>query len=152
MMKYLHENGCPWEADTCVNAAKRGNFEILKYCHENGCPWTDLTASKATTNNHFEILKYCHDNGCPWDIYHSVCLGAAKRGFMEILIYAIENGCVCDDEVYFAAAKARQYEIMIFLKERGYQPVNNFCCDGCAVQYGKYRYNHVCVQHIGKYL
>ena len=33
-LKYAHENGCPWDEDTCSEAT----FKCLKYAHENGCP------------------------------------------------------------------------------------------------------------------
>ena len=38
MLKYLHENGCPWDEGTCVAAAKGGHLDVLKYAHKNGCP------------------------------------------------------------------------------------------------------------------
>ena len=41
-LKYAHENGCPWNEDTCSNAAKNGHLECLKYLHENRCPWDNL--------------------------------------------------------------------------------------------------------------
>merc|ERR1712216_312363 len=34
MLKYLHENGCPWNEDTCSSAAQNGHLEILNYLHE----------------------------------------------------------------------------------------------------------------------
>ena len=36
-LKYLHENGCPWNEGTCSFVALRGHLECLKYAHENGC-------------------------------------------------------------------------------------------------------------------
>jgi len=38
-MKYLHENGCPWNEECCENASKTGHLEVLKYLHENKCPY-----------------------------------------------------------------------------------------------------------------
>ena len=38
LMKYAHENGCPWNATTCSFAAQNGHLDCLKYAHENGCP------------------------------------------------------------------------------------------------------------------
>jgi hypothetical protein len=37
-LKYLHENGCPWDEETCYVAALSGHLECLKYAQENGCP------------------------------------------------------------------------------------------------------------------
>ena len=38
MLKYAHENGCPWDERTCESAADYGHLDVLKYARENGCP------------------------------------------------------------------------------------------------------------------
>ena len=50
---------------TGVRAAKNGHLECLKYAHENGCPWDGETCSEAAENGHLECLKYARENGCP---------------------------------------------------------------------------------------
>jgi len=40
-LKYLHENGCPWNELSCEGASLYGNLEVLKYLHENGCRWNE---------------------------------------------------------------------------------------------------------------
>jgi hypothetical protein len=35
-LKYLHENGCPWDERACAAAARCDRLECLKYLHENG--------------------------------------------------------------------------------------------------------------------
>merc|ERR1711977_205804 len=67
LMKYLHEEGCPWGERTCQMAAKGGHLEMLKYAHEKGCPWNKKTCFSAAAGGHLEVLKYAHENGCPWD-------------------------------------------------------------------------------------
>ena len=66
-LKYSHENGCPWNEDTCSSAAQNGHLEILNYLHEEGCPWDTNTCAAAALGGHLECLKYAHENGCPWD-------------------------------------------------------------------------------------
>ena len=63
MLKYLHENGCPWDEETCAAAADNGHLDVLKYLHENGCPWDGRTWQNAAESTR-EWLK---DNGCPTD-------------------------------------------------------------------------------------
>ena len=41
MLKYAHENGCPWDERTSEHAAGRGHLDVLKYAQERGCPWDD---------------------------------------------------------------------------------------------------------------
>ena len=101
LLKYAHENGCPWDRSTCSSAAQNGHLECLKYLHENGCPWDDWTCSSAAFNGHLECLKYAHEIGCPWGVY--TCSNAAENGHLECLKYAHENGCpwdedTCDDQ------------------------------------------------------
>src|SRR6185295_9409014 len=33
------EKPCPWDESTAAWAAHEGHLECLKYLHENGCPW-----------------------------------------------------------------------------------------------------------------
>jgi len=40
-LKYLHENGCPWNENCCEYASRYGKLECLKYLHENGCTWNE---------------------------------------------------------------------------------------------------------------
>ena len=67
ILKYLHENGCPWDEDSCYNASENGNLEVLKYLHENNCPWNSNSSAAASHNKQLECLKYLHENGCPWN-------------------------------------------------------------------------------------
>ena len=63
MLKYAHENGCPWNEWTFVDAAERGDLEMLKYAHEHGCPWHERAYSEAAERGHDEVVKYLRENG-----------------------------------------------------------------------------------------
>ena len=70
MLQYLHENGCPWNSETCLYAADNGHLPALKYLHENGCPWDEGTCAYATVNEHWDCLQYAVDNKCDeWENY-----------------------------------------------------------------------------------
>jgi len=77
-LKYLHENGCPWNKEACSNAASGGQLECLKYLHENGCPWDYRTCDNAAKYSEWydnlECFKYAHENGCPGSSSHSYLL------------------------------------------------------------------------------
>ena len=86
MLKYAHEKGCKWNAETCKLAAKGGHMDVLKYAHENGCPWDRHTCGNAVWSGHVNVLEYALANGCPWDA--SECLRAAKtRGNAELVAW-----------------------------------------------------------------
>ena len=46
-------------------AAKNGHLDCLRYLHENGCPWNEDATWGAAENGHMDCLKYLHENGCP---------------------------------------------------------------------------------------
>ena len=58
LLKYAHENGCPWNNDICFNASRLGHLECLKYAHENGILWSSNISYVASHEGHLECLKY----------------------------------------------------------------------------------------------
>ena len=53
------------------------NKECLKYAHENGCPWNEETCHYAADNGHHtnkECLKCAHENGCTLGYFGNVRL------------------------------------------------------------------------------
>ena len=71
-LKYLHERGCPWNEETCQNAAEKGHLECLKYAHEHGCRWDELTCGAAAYVNEIECLRYAQDHGAPDSAHYVV--------------------------------------------------------------------------------
>jgi hypothetical protein len=67
MLKWLHENKCPWDAMTCAHAAACGNLEMLQWARGRGCPWDEETSEYAGVNEHLEVLKWAIENGCKWN-------------------------------------------------------------------------------------
>jgi uncharacterized protein YabN with tetrapyrrole methylase and pyrophosphatase domain len=78
----------------CSNAAENGHLNILKYLHENGCPWNKWTYIKATRHGHLNVLKYLHENGCPWD--ENICYWTVRNNHSHILKWIVAYGiCRC---------------------------------------------------------
>jgi len=88
-LKYAHEQGCPWNVNTCTMAAQSGHLECLKYAHDNGCPWDKGTCTMAAQSGHWECLKYAWENGCPWN--QKACEYAAKSKNLECLEYVVHH-------------------------------------------------------------
>jgi hypothetical protein len=42
----LHENGCPWDSDTCRYAANYKRWDCLQYAVDNKCPRWEKYAEK----------------------------------------------------------------------------------------------------------
>jgi len=56
-----------------------GQLDCLKYAHENGCPWDENTCKRAAINGHLACLTYAHENGCPWDKQECLRLATEYR-------------------------------------------------------------------------
>ncbi|KAL6075282.1 Ankyrin repeat domain containing protein [Balamuthia mandrillaris] len=76
---------------SCAIAASNGNLEMLKWLHEQGCPWDASTFDRAAVSGDLEVAKWMHAQGCPWEA--STCNTAAKEGHLDFLKWARENGC-----------------------------------------------------------
>ena len=49
MLKWLRDNGCPWNETVCVNCVEYHNFDIFQWAIENACVWGDETYHIART-------------------------------------------------------------------------------------------------------
>jgi hypothetical protein len=66
VLKYLHEEcWVPLTSKCCAVAAGEGKLKILKYLRENGCPWNKKTTEYALKHGHRDCYDYAVENGCP---------------------------------------------------------------------------------------
>lgn len=69
ILKYLREQGCPWDARVCKMAVTQGDLKILRYLREKipdgPCPWDSSVYQAAKAGNGLKCLKYLQENGCP---------------------------------------------------------------------------------------
>ncbi len=90
LLKWLREQGCPWNKNTCSYAAERGQLEVLKWAREHGCPWDEYTCHLAAREGHLELLKWAHENGSPTNkLPNSLVFIPASREMRE---WAHEKG------------------------------------------------------------
>ena len=55
-------NYCPWDSNTCTQAAARGHLELLKWARLNGCPWDANTYDKVEENGDPALMRYLEDD------------------------------------------------------------------------------------------
>ena len=53
-LKWARENDCPWDEETCTNAAEGGHLEVLKWARENDCPLDERTREFAASKGYVE--------------------------------------------------------------------------------------------------
>lgn len=46
-LQWARENGCPWNADTCAEAARGGHLVVLQWLRANRCEWDEWTCAEA---------------------------------------------------------------------------------------------------------
>ncbi len=77
---YLYQISCMPMA-ICDYAAKGGHLDALKWLREEGLPWNRLTCAHAAEGGHLTTLKWLWENGCSWD--EVACADAARSGSLE---------------------------------------------------------------------
>ena len=63
-LQWALQNGCPWDENTCKEAASGGHMGVLQWAHGNGCPWNEWTCSGAALGGHLEVLQWARENWC----------------------------------------------------------------------------------------
>jgi hypothetical protein len=61
-MKWLKENGFPWDESTFDYAAAFGNLDNMKWLKENRCPWNEWTFYFAAEFGNLDNIKWLKEN------------------------------------------------------------------------------------------
>jgi hypothetical protein len=94
----------PWDASTAVMTAAMDQLECLKFLRENGCPWNDDVFRAATGCAEMEVVEYLHEIGSPGE---TACEGAALAGSVERLEFLRARGYPWGGAFYHAATRGR---------------------------------------------
>jgi len=62
LLKYLHEQNCPWDSETTVTAIYSQNADILQFVCANGCPLPEHAMFVAATVGNVGAMAYLHDS------------------------------------------------------------------------------------------
>ncbi len=117
-MKWLREEGCPWDAKTFENAAEVGILENMKWLREEKCPWNAETFSRAVGNGNFDNMKWLREEKCLWDAEtFNTAVGVPEN--LEHVKWLKEEGCPWDKKtLQFAYFNCQNtFEIMKWLLE-----------------------------------
>lgn len=71
----------------------------------------------ASKRGHLDCLRYAHENGFDWDKW--TCEGAANGGHLDCLKYAHENGCEWDRSTFEGAARGGNLECLKYAHKNG---------------------------------
>ena len=125
ILKWIRENGWPWDGFICCNAAYHKYLKILKWARKNNYPWDETTCQYAIGNGHLEILKWARENGCYWN--WETCAHAARNGHLEMLKWFRKNNCPWNSRICLIAAINGHLKILQWAHENGYAMNKNEC-------------------------
>jgi hypothetical protein len=79
-------DGAGWSHDgrEIFRAVRSGHLDVLKYLHENGCPWHRYTTWAAVHKDRLECLMYAFNHGCPWSA-DTLTAAALGQGNLSLL-------------------------------------------------------------------
>ena len=62
LVKWLRNEGCPWDTIMCDYVVHHGHVKVLRWARENGAPWNAATRDRAAAE-----LGYTDDLG---NVFH----------------------------------------------------------------------------------
>jgi len=133
ILQYLFAVGCKLTDKIVESAAKNGHLPIIIWAREKGCKWGNACRA-AVEWNHLNILKWLrridrdvcglksNEKGiCRWD--EDVCYLAINYCYVDILEFALENGCKFSNRCYQYALESGNNSIIACVKKH-YSPKN----------------------------
>eukprot|EP00953_Heterococcus_sp_UTEX-ZZ885_P005015 3179-Heterococcus_DN1.PRE.7 len=129
-VKLLRNLGIVWDAQTPAFAAAAGHLHIVQYSQcqyseypgqivnlANKCPWNKTTCEAAAVNGYLDILVWAHENGCKWD--NKTFTKAAEGGHKHICEYLLAERCPWSYDAREAASREGHTELLQWLIEHG---------------------------------
>jgi hypothetical protein len=85
------EQGATISPSTYVSAVLEGRLNIVRFLHERGYAWDEHTVDHAVSEGHLDILDYALANGCPHDIARTIKRAIRYRK-TDVLRFLWETG------------------------------------------------------------
>jgi hypothetical protein len=129
---------CPWEEETCSEAARGGHLDVLRWlrAQDPPCPWEERTCHAASQDGHLDVLRWlrAQDPPCPWD--EDTCSAAAVGGHLDVLrwLRAQDPPCPWNELTFYAAAERGPLDVLRWL--RAQDPPCPWCAWTCGAAAG----------------
>ena len=138
-----------WNPDIKKKAAARGDLEALKWAlhqEKNMDKCLYVLSLNAASGGHLHVLEWLQaENGTSFYLDPQICVVAARAGKVEVLIWAVNNGCVWDRyNCCIAAIKRSKLKVLIWIKQQArhsspqlwYGNIGDLHLSVCAAQVG----------------
>lgn len=119
LLKWLLSHDYPVSRGTLNAAAGKGHLEVVRWLIDNNIQRPTIYAmSMAAYGGHLEVIKYLREKDCLWDYY--VIDSAAELGFLQIVVWLVENSCreLRPSAIYRAASRGH-LDIIKYLHSKG---------------------------------
>lgn len=94
-----------------------GNLDLMKHIYSKNCPMDNETTIEASRKGQLECLKWAIDNGCPYDY---ALRNAAHTGKLDCIKYLVEEKKECADLITVElAAESGSLECLQYLHSIG---------------------------------
>lgn len=101
VMRWLKDNGCPWDSHTFYGATH--DLDKMKWLKENGCPWDSTIFCKVASIGNLKNMKWLKENKCPWN--SSTFFNAARNGNLDHMKWLKENKCSWNTHMFNRASE-----------------------------------------------
>ena len=140
---------CKWDEWTIIEAARKGNLEILKYCFSKGCSCDEEESHlQAAAKGHLYCLRFLFDKVKPSrDTEKEVAIKAAGKGHTDIVKYLVEERKIPDEvkeSCVASATKLGRLDCIKYLVEEAKVPLNHWLSVGQA----RYHEHSECVNYL----
>ena len=151
LLKWAREvKHCEWDEKTILQAAFKGNLEMLKYCFSNECPCDEeKSCTLAAKGGHLDCLRLLFDKVKPSrETEKEVAIKAAGKGHTDIVKYLVEERKISEEVksecVYTAAKIDGHLNCLQYLVEEAKVPLDNWRYIASA----RYLKHHDCLNYL----
>lgn len=138
ILRYLREQGCPWNEETFAAAAGSGSFPVLRYLRKQGCPFDTTALTAAAKNGHSGVIKWLTEVvNCPRS--PDAIAMACRFGKLKLVKYMYNRIYPLDANATREAAKNNRMDILRYLFEQIEDPMAEDDLPLYAVQGGHIR-------------
>ena len=119
-LRYLHEQGCPWDQRVVLVSIGTGHLECLKYALSMDCtkPSDDICLQHAASFGQIEVLKYFQSKGANCNA-RTLEFAVYPNGTLACVEYLIDAGCSMSADAITNAAWFGNLECLHYLHEKG---------------------------------
>lgn len=117
LLRWLHDNGCPWDYRFLEYAIYNEQSTIIQWALDNDCPLHAKICNAAVYMNNKTLLEKLRGYGCPWS--ESTTYQAAKQNNIEILNWLVDNGCTVSCRIMMRAVMEGNLTLVKWSKKHG---------------------------------